>query len=57
MLLVSLAAATVTPVSTISAATADFLPQMLAVGGVAIIASAGILVLRRGWGFFRGVAR
>lgn len=50
-------ASTVTPLSTITSATTDFLPQMLAVGGVAIVVSAGILVLRRGWGFFRGVAK
>lgn len=50
-------ASTATPLSTIQGATTEFLPQMLAVGGAAILVSAGILVLRRGWGFFRGVAR
>jgi len=56
-MIAALVASTATPLSTISDATSTFLPQMLGVGGAAIVVSAGILVLRRGWGFFRGVAR
>lgn len=47
----------VTPLSTITTATADLLPDLLAVGGVAIGVGAGILVLRRGWSFFKGLSK
>jgi hypothetical protein len=47
----------VTPLSTITDATSTLLPQLLAVGGAGIAVGAGILVLRRGWGFFKGVAK
>jgi hypothetical protein len=46
-----------TPLSTITDATSDLLPQLLAVGGVAITVGAGVLVLRRGWSFFKGLSR
>lgn len=46
-----------TPLSVITGATSDLLPQLLAVGGVGIVVGAGILVLRRGWGFFKGMSR
>lgn len=46
-----------TPASTITAATAELLPQLLLVGGAGIVVGAGLLVLRRGWGFFKGVAK
>lgn len=50
-------ASTVTPLSTITDATADYLPQLLAVGGVAIGVGAGVLVFKRGWGFFKGLSK
>ena len=50
-------AAAVTPLSTITTATASLLPDLLAVGGAAIVVGAGILVLRRGWGFFKGLSK
>jgi hypothetical protein len=53
---VNLAAATA-PADVIAGATTTLLPQLLTVGGAAIVVSAGLLVLRRGWGFFRGMAR
>jgi hypothetical protein len=50
-------AATVTPSSTIIDATTQLLPQLLLVGGAGIVVGAGVLVLRRGWGFFKGLAK
>lgn len=47
----------VTPASTITDATTTLLPQLLTVGGAAIVVGAGILVLRRGWGFFKGLSK
>jgi hypothetical protein len=45
------------PVSTITSATTSLLPDLLAVGGAAVAVGAGVLVLKRGWGFFKGLAR
>lgn len=45
------------PVSTITSSTADLLPQLLQVGGAAIVVGAGVLVLRRGWQFFKGLSK
>jgi hypothetical protein len=50
-------ASTATPASTITDATTTLLPQLLTVGGAAIVVGAGILVLRRGWGFFKGLSK
>lgn len=50
-------ASAVTPVTTITDATTTLLPQLLAVGGAAIVVGAGVLVLRRGWGFFKGLSK
>lgn len=49
--------ASVTPVSTITDATTSLLPDLLQVGGAAIVVGAGLLVLRRGWSFFRGLSK
>lgn len=45
------------PVSTITTATSGLLGDLLQVGGVAIAVGAGILVLRRGWSFFKGLSK
>jgi len=50
-------ASAVTPASTITDATATLLPQLLTVGGAAILVGAGVLVLRRGWSFFKGLSK
>lgn len=50
-------AAAVTPASTITDATSTLLPQLLVVGGAGIVVGAGVLVLRRGWSFFKGVSK
>jgi len=43
--------------SVITTATTDLLPTLLAVGGAGIAVGAGVLVLRRGWGFFKGMIK
>jgi len=43
--------------SVITTATADLLPTLLSVGGIAIGVAAGILALRKGWGFFKGLVK
>lgn len=45
------------PVATITTAVADLGPDLLAVGAVAIGVSATVLVLRKGWGFFRSLVK
>jgi hypothetical protein len=45
------------PVSTITGATGDLLPQLLQVGGAAVAVGAGVLVLKRGWSFFKGLSK
>lgn len=55
--MISYFAAAVTPASTITDATTTLLPQLLTVGGAAIVVGAGVLVLRRGWAFFKGLSR
>lgn len=42
--------------STITSATTDLLPQLLTVGGAAVAVGAGVLVLRKGWSFFKKLA-
>lgn len=49
--------AATTPGAAILNATTDYLPQMAAVGGGAIVVGAGLLVWRRGWSFFKGLAK
>jgi len=46
-----------TPADVIEGATSTLLPQLLSVGGAAILVGAGVLVLRRGWGFFKGLSK
>ena len=41
----------------VTTATADLLPTLLAIGGVAIGVGAGIFALRKGWAFFKGMAK
>jgi hypothetical protein len=43
--------------SVISTATTDLLPTLLTVGGAGIAVGAGVLILRRGWGFFKGMIK
>lgn len=43
--------------TTITTATANFLPDLMAVGGVAIGIGAGVLLLTRGWGLLRRFAK
>lgn len=45
------------PVATITTETAGLLGDLLTVGGAAIAVGAGILVLRRGWSFFKGLSK
>lgn len=47
----------VTPSSAILDATSDYLPQLTAVAVGAIAVGAGVLVFRRGWGFFKGLSK
>lgn len=44
-------------VGTITTAVTDFGPDLLAVGAVAIGISAGVLVLRKGWGLIRSLVK
>jgi hypothetical protein len=46
----------VSPVSTITDATAGLLSDLLGVGAAAIAVGAGVFVLRRGWSFFKSMA-
>lgn len=39
-------------VGVITSGTADLLPTLLSVGGIAVGVSAGVLGLKKGWGFF-----
>ena len=55
-MIASFVAAT-TPADVITGATTTLLPQLLTVGGAAILVGAGVLVLRRGWGFFKGLSK
>lgn len=43
--------------TTITGATTDLLPTLLSVGGAAIVIGAGILALRKGWGFFKSMIK
>ena len=45
------------PVSTITTATSSLQGDLLQVGGVAVGVGAAILVLRRGWAFFKGLSK
>lgn len=49
-------ATTPNPVSTITTATNGLLGDLLGVGGAAIAVGAGVLVLRRGWKFFKSLS-
>jgi hypothetical protein len=44
-------------VTAITGATAELLPTLLAIGGIAIAVGAGIFALKKGWGFFKGMAK
>lgn len=44
-------------VSIITAELATFGPALLTVGGLAVAASAGVLLLRKGWGLVRGMVK
>lgn len=44
-------------VTAITTATADLLPTLLSIGGIAIGVGAGIFALRKGWAFFKGTAK
>jgi hypothetical protein len=43
--------------TTITTAAADLLPQLTIVAAAAIGVGAGVLVFRRGWGFFKSLAK
>jgi hypothetical protein len=43
--------------TTVTGAVADFLPQLMTVGGVAIGIGAGVLLLSRGWGLVKRFAK
>lgn len=45
------------PVTTITTATDGLLGDLLGVGGAAIAVGAGVFVLRRGWTFFKSMAK
>jgi len=42
-------------VDTITSSTSDLLPVLLTVGGLGIAVAAGLLAMRKGWGFFAGM--
>jgi hypothetical protein len=44
-------------VSIITAEVATFGPALLTVGGLAVAASAGVLLLRKGWGLVRSMVK
>jgi hypothetical protein len=43
--------------TTITGAAADLLPQLTIVAGAAIGVGVGVLIFRRGWSLFRGLAK
>lgn len=47
----------VDPSDSIATATAGYLPELAAVAVGAITVGAGVLVFRRGWGFFKGLSK
>jgi hypothetical protein len=44
-------------VTTITSSVTNLLPDLLAVGGAAIVVGAGVLVLTRGWHFFKSLSK
>lgn len=53
----ALAATATTPGAAILDATSDYVPQMVIVGAGGVTAGAVFLAWKRGWGFFKGLAR
>ena len=51
------AATVADPVATITSETSGLLGDLLTVGGAAVAVGAGVLVLRRGWAFFKGLSK
>jgi hypothetical protein len=43
-------------VTTITTATTNLLPDLLAVGGAAILVGVGVYILKRGWSFFKSLS-